>query len=137
MYSRLPVFMLLALTFISLSFTAASAQYGPWGPPPSPEEREHWREEREHERWRQERREEHREWREDEWRRYNQRYFGGVVVVPGPNESYESFVHRARVQCNVQWDQCARYCNSIYDPYYRAACVNNCNNELYECRSRF
>ena len=140
MHLRFPALLfLLIFSFSCLPFTIASAQsqLAQWGPPPTPEERERWREEHERERWREERREERREWREEEWQRHHQRYFGGVVIQPGPGESYESYVHRVRAQCNVQWSNCATYCNAIYDPYQRAACVSNCNNELYECQSRF
>lgn len=77
-----------------------------------------------------------RNWYDDQWRWRTQRYFGGTIA-PYPGESYESFSRRARQQCNAQWNRCANYCNTIRDPYQRAACVANCNNDLYECSAQF
>ncbi len=123
------------------------AQYGQYPPGyhyPDYEDREYRKREKEYRR--EERRrmkeEERRErayqqWYNEEWRRHNQRYFGGNAMTPYPGESYESYVRRVQAQCNILWDRCARYCNTIRDPYHRAACVGNCNNELNECNSRF
>lgn len=113
---------------------AQEAQYLPY-PPPSPpydqeRERQWRREERRRERARQ-------EWYDEKWRRRMQRYFGGAIIQPYPGESYQSFTRRVRQQCNAQWNRCASFCNTIRDPYRRAACVGNCNNELYECNSGF
>ncbi|GFK92382.1 hypothetical protein NNJEOMEG_00207 [Fundidesulfovibrio magnetotacticus] len=113
------------------------AQYGPYAPPP-PHGYYHERE-RERDIRREERRRarEYQEWYDDQWRYRTQRYFGGQALTPRPGESYESFARRARVACNNQWNSCATYCNTIRDPNRRAACVANCNNELYECKSGF
>jgi len=134
-----------ALAVACLTFTGARAQqyYPPQGQYPQQEghEREHeheqdrdrMREEREHH-------EEHerQDWHADErWRRNQERYFGHVIIQPYPDESYEAFRARMQAQCNLQWNSCATYCNTIGNPYQRAACVNNCNNELYQCRVGF
>ena len=125
---------LLALAISCLPLTAARAQtqLAQWGPPPSPEEeRERRHEERERERERE-------EWREhQEWQSHHQRYFGGTVIQPDPTESNEHYRNRVHAQCNIQWDQCARGCNTIRDAYRREACVANCNNELNECKAAF
>lgn len=147
----------LALSFVLPAMTAlAQGQYYPYGPPPPRDdsyERERRHEEREMRReeynrqqeWEREQRKRDREERramqnwynEQQWLLHNQRYLGGYVLQPQPGESYESFARRVRQQCNQQWNRCASYCNTIRDPYARAACVANCNNELYECQSRF
>lgn len=112
-------------------------QYGPNQPyvyRPDQEERERERE------WRREERRRARqqqEWYDEQWRWRNQRYFGGYVLQPRPGESFESYARRVRVECNNQWNRCATYCNTIRDPRHRAACVANCNNDLYECKSGF
>lgn len=123
------------------------AQFGPFPPVgPYPDDRERWREERRREeQYRREERKRLREqerrerayqnWYNEEWRRHNQRYFGGNAMIPFAGESYEAYVRRVQAQCNVRWDRCARYCNTIRDAYRRAACVANCNNELHECNS--
>ena len=72
-----------------------------------------------------------------DWRRHEKRYFGSSAVRPRANETYESFRGRAQVQCNQSWDRCARMCNTVRDAYRRAACVANCNNELFECTEAF
>lgn len=123
------------------------AQYGQY--PPGPyyqDERERWREERKREEeYRREERKRLREeqkreraqqqWYNEQWRRHNQRYFGGNPMAPYSGESYESYSRRVQAQCNILWDRCARYCNTIRNPNQRAACVGNCNNELNECNS--
>jgi len=73
---------------------------------------------------------------EEEWQRHQQRYFGGIVLEPYPGESPKSYRHRVNAQCNMTWQNCATYCNTIQNPNRRAACVANCNNELYECRAQ-
>jgi hypothetical protein len=145
MFIRIVLFLILSA--LCLPCVSALAQGYPYGPPPPPspydyererrhEEREMRREERD--RQRREDREDARRWREsEEWQRYNQRYFGGVVVQPRPYESPEAYAARVRAQCNVQWSNCANFCNTLRDPYQRAACVANCNNELYECQTRY
>jgi len=124
----------------------AQGQYYPYGPPPSRddyerehkrEEREMRREERERQKLNQEREEERRDWQAEEWRRHHDRYYGGPAIQPAPYESREAYAARVRAQCNVQWGHCANYCNTLRDPYQRAACVANCNNELYECQVAF
>lgn len=125
------------------------AQYGQYPPPGPyyPGERERWREERKREeeyrreerkRLREEQKREraYQQWYDDEWRRHNQRYFGGNPMAPYSGESYESYARRVQAQCNILWDRCARYCNTIRNANQRAACVANCNNELNECNSR-
>jgi len=130
---------LLTLAVSCLTVTGSRAQtqvaqyYTPQGPDYQ-EERQYRREERERRREEQER---EREERHEEWRRHNQRYFGGMAIQPYPNEDSEEYARRVQAQCNVVWDQCARRCNTIGDAYRRQACVANCNNELYECRARF
>lgn len=44
--------------------------------------------------------------------------------------------NRRATDCNMQWDHCARNCNTIRDAYQRQACVGNCNNELQRCQRR-
>jgi len=39
-------------------------------------------------------------------------------------------------QCNQQWDQCARYCNTIRNASDRMSCVAECNNNLHECQQQ-
>lgn len=115
--------LLLALTLSCLTFTIASAQtqLAQWGSQPSPEEREREQGER----------------HDEEWQKHHQRYFGGTVIQPGPAENRENYRTRVHAQCNVQWDQCARNCNTIGNAYQREACVANCNNELNECKASF
>ena len=159
------VIAILILSCLPVGAALAQGPYYPYGPPPSRddydrerrnEEREMRREERarEEERkreykrqqeWQREQKKRDREERramqnwynEQQWLLHNQRYFGGYVLQPHPGESYESFTRRVRQQCNQHWNRCATYCNTIRDPYARAACVTNCNTELYECQSRF
>ena len=73
----------------------------------------------------------------DNWRRYQQRFFGGVSMQPRRGESMSSFRTRVVQQCNSQWDRCVRRCN-VGGPRYQAqrnVCVANCNNFLFECRA--
>ena len=127
------LFILSALVASCLTFTGARAQqyYPPQGqyPPPQGQYDQQGREEHE--------RREHREMREEDWRRHNERYFGGIVVQPYPNESPEHYRDRMYAQCNIVWNGCVTRCNEIGNPYQRAACVGSCNNELYECKSNF
>lgn len=134
----------------------------PWPPQPGPppgyppphgrgpdrdsrEERRREQEMRKQERkweqqWRKEERRrerEYRNWYNDYWRGHNRRYFGGYILQPYPNESYDSYVSRVRQRCNVEWSRCATRCNQIRDARARAACVASCNNELYGCNSAF
>jgi len=75
-------------------------------------------------------------WRnQQDWRRYQQRNFGRVVVQPRRGESLNDFRSRVITQCNLQWDRSARRCNAIRNPMQRAACVSNINNALNECRA--
>ena len=120
--------LVLAISCLTCASAGAQTQQAQWGPPPTPQERQRMHEER---------KEERREWKEEEWRRHHQRYYGGMPIQRGPYESYDEYVHRVRAQCNAHWNNCATYCNTIYDPYHRAACVANCNNELHECLSGF
>ncbi|WP_243364572.1 hypothetical protein [Fundidesulfovibrio terrae] len=145
MFIRIIVFLVLSALTLPCLPALAQGQYYPYGPPPSRddydrerrhEEREMRREERERQRW-QEKEDARRQWEAEEWRRHNQRYFGGTVIQPRPYESPEAYAARVRAQCNVQWGNCANFCNTLRDPYQRAACVANCNNELYECQSGF
>jgi len=121
---------LTALAVPCLIFTGVRAQnLAQYSPPQGPnnyqDDREHRHEEHE--------RQEQQELREEEWRKHNQRYFGGVVVQPAPNENPEAFRHRMHAQCNAQWNVCANRCNTMGNPFQRATCVATCNNELNEC----
>lgn len=75
-------------------------------------------------------------WRnQQDWRRYQQRNFGGVVIQPRRGESLNDFRARVITQCNLQWNRGAMRCNTMHNPVQRAACVNNINNALFECRA--
>lgn len=84
------------------------------------------------------RREMQREWREEEWRRHNERFFGtGVMIERYPGEAYDQYVVRIHARCNLQWRDCSTACNTILDPVLRATCLAGCNNELYECNAGY
>lgn len=79
-------------------------------------------------------REVQREWRADQWRRHNERFFGpGVIIERSPGEAYDAYVTRIRVRCDVQWRTCSTACATILDPVLRNSCLANCDNDLYEC----
>ncbi|MBI4806347.1 MAG: hypothetical protein HY795_14015 [Desulfovibrio sp.] len=148
MFIRFRRFLLIAILVSSCLPAGASLAQGPYypyGPPPSRddyererrrEEREMRREERERQKW-QAREDARRAWEAEEWRRHHERYFGGTVIQPRPYESPEAYAARVRNQCNIRWNRAVSYCNTIRDPYQRAACIANSNNELYECQSHF
>ena len=74
--------------------------------------------------------------RNDNWRAYQRRFFGGVTMQPRRGESMASFRARVVQQCNRQWDRCVRQCNfGTRHPNQQQRCVSNCNNFLFECRA--
>jgi len=154
---RLVAFALLAASCVAVSAVVVPARAGEdrfevcQYYPPQPQQPyyydQHERERMKHERWEENqwRKEEKRrmkeqyraqQWYNDQWRWHNQRYFG-APIAPYAGESYESYSRRVRQQCNIQWNNCATYCNTIRDPNRRAACVANCNNDLYQCQAAF
>jgi hypothetical protein len=98
----------------------------------TPAERERLRQEQEVHR------EIQREWREEEWRRHNERFFGpGVVIERYPGEAYDQYVVRIHARCELRWRDCSTACNTILDPLLRSSCLANCNTDLHECNAGY
>lgn len=128
--SKLILVFVLAITCLSFTEARAQSQHAQYSThgPYNQDEQETRQERRARER---------EERREEDWQRHHQRYFGGPAIQPGPNESREAYRRRVHAQCNMQWDQCARHCNTIRDAYERKACVGNCNSDLNECKAGY
>ncbi len=120
--------MLLAIMLLPLATVLAQTQLAQWGPSPEQQERE---------RQKQEQQEHRREEQNEQWQKHHQRYFGGPAIQPGPRESREEYRRRVMRRCQEHWPVCAAPCNTLPDPYWRNACVANCNNELHECQTRY
>jgi len=110
----------LALSFLTLAGPPAQAQMMGRPPvgvrPPAPDTSWNWQQ-------------------DNNWRRYQQRFFRGAHMQPRRGESQASFRARVIQQCNQQWAVCARTCNHTRNPIQRNVCANNCNNFLSECRA--
>lgn len=145
---NIPCLLLSVCAIVCLAASVARAQpYPPVPPPPGPayddadrppppppggtvyEERERrvYREggdpaQREHER------------RERDWREHQRRFFGGIVIQVDPFANEKEYRRQLHARCNAAWQSCANGCNAFPDPPHQNACMNSCNNNLYECQ---
>jgi len=138
--------LIISTSFVAfcLMLSLAQAQnYHPPGFPATPEQQHQGRmqDRGEHERMG-ERGEHERGWdggererREHEWQEHQRRYFGGIIIDVDPFDNERGYRDQLLARCNVVWQSCVTTCNAYPDPSYHAACIANCNNDLYECQT--